>query len=978
MYELTQSLKRLCLNPLYWPLALVCAFTFAYSCSFLNIYGHPHSYDEASKWIYNNIPAHSKLIGVHWDDRLPVSLPDYDSGKFENNLELPLYEADNIQKMQLVASRMALGDYLILPTQRLQGSLMRVPQEFPQTSSFFQQLFAGQLGYRLIRTFKVRPSFLGFSFDDDEADESFSVYDHPKVSIFKNVERLTSDELQRRIYSPPLASTMPSLSSVMRTDAPPRSGGNTSHWPLIVQIVVWFSLIEIMGYVVFPFVAAAMPNSIDRGFGASKILGLLLFAYCAWILTSLKLIQTEPKQLWLLLLALIMISALFASLRFGNIRNWLHSVSQQVSKVQLLWLCTVFIFLVIRSYQPEIFWGEKPMDSTFLNFFTRLTSLPPQDPWAAGQPMHYYYFGTFLISLLLKLGAVAPSVGFNLSIASLAGLMVCASYSLFCRLQVKGWVIILCALGLPFLSNLEVVNLLRQGKVLNFDLFWASSRLFTSPAITEYPLWSLLFADLHAHLIALPCTLGVLTLGLALFNSDAGISSLEYWILRIMYGVSWGSLFILNSWDFITFSLVTALILGFRKLVFIAPTNAFGFLAELSKVCFEGLLCAGVAVAAVSPFLIVSFGAIKSGSGWVSAEEFNKLPAFFSHLGQWMVPLFLGLLAIFGRPYLGLAKASLKSERLWRISGSALFGAAPLIMGLFSTLNGTTHIPWNILIVCSVFILLLTWHAAGPNLERSLRSFLVPGIAGFLLITFAELRFLNDHMNTIFKFYNQIWLLVGLSALAVMPLMVQVYWSGFKIKVFKICARLALLLPASALGIALLGSILNIEAMTTFHRTEGPRPALDGDIYLNHDDPDTANAVAWINSNISGTPVMLEAFGPSYQDYSRITMHTGLPIVLGWEYHISQRGTPAAEIEKRKFDVRSIYSSVDYNLAYTLLRKYNVQLIVIGKLERETYSSSGLQKFEHRPELFPLVFRSGELSIYTTNYAQLGLKILDR
>ena len=55
---------------------------------------------------------------------------------------------------------------------------------------------AEKLGFKLIKTFKNRPSFLGFTFNDDLADESFSVYDHPKATIFENVERFSDQALR--------------------------------------------------------------------------------------------------------------------------------------------------------------------------------------------------------------------------------------------------------------------------------------------------------------------------------------------------------------------------------------------------------------------------------------------------------------------------------------------------------------------------------------------------------------------------------------------------------------------------------------------------------------------------------------------------------------------------------------------------------------------------------------------------------------
>lgn len=203
---------------LWVPIAAVLLFCLVYALGFVSIYGQEHVYYSSSRWIYANIPAGSRIIGVHWDDSLPLTLPGYSANVFRSLGELPLYEADTPAKITAVSEKLARTDYLILPTQRLQGSITRVPLEFPYTTSLFRLLFSDQLGFRLIKTIKVRPAFLGFQFDDDLADESFSVYDHPKVSIFKNEQRLSAAQLRAEIMSPARTGT-PSLAEIMKRNA---------------------------------------------------------------------------------------------------------------------------------------------------------------------------------------------------------------------------------------------------------------------------------------------------------------------------------------------------------------------------------------------------------------------------------------------------------------------------------------------------------------------------------------------------------------------------------------------------------------------------------------------------------------------------------------------------------------------------------------------------------------------------------------
>jgi uncharacterized membrane protein len=110
--------------------------------------------------------------------------------------------------------------------------------------------------------------------------------------------------------------------------------------------------------------------------------------------------------------------------------------------------------------------------------------------------------------------------------------------------------------------------------------------------------------------------------------------------------------------------------------------------------------------------------------------------------------------------------------------------------------------------------------------------------------------------------------------------------------------------------------------------------------------------------------VLLEAHGPSYQDFARMSMLTGLPIPLGWEYHVKQRGHDGAEIEARRDAIRTIYTTPDAGEADALLRRLRVSFVYDGWLERQTYPAEGLAKFRERADLFELVYENDDARIY--------------
>ena len=113
-----------------------------------------------------------------------------------------------------------------------------------------------------------------------------------------------------------------------------------------------------------------------------------------------------------------------------------------------------------------------------------------------------------------------------------------------------------------------------------------------------------------------------------------------------------------------------------------------------------------------------------------------------------------------------------------------------------------------------------------------------------------------------------------------------------------------------------------------------------------------------------GLPVLLEAQGPSYQEFTRLSMHTGLPTVQGWEYHTQQRGHSQAETERRKADVTAAYTSADEEAVRRILLRYHVALVAVGNLERRTYAGANLARFESWTDLLTPVYRNPEVGSF--------------
>ncbi len=182
--------------------------------SFVQIYLHPHSRVAASRWLVENLPPGSTISCEYWDDCLPVGVPN----SF-NSIQLAPYDPESPIKWADFAAKLARVDYIILSSNRLYGSIMTVPEKYPQTLHFYESLFDGSLGFTKIAEFTSRPNLpipgvsfcltppfinygkiafnnqycgSGISFVDDYSDESFTVYDHPKVIIFKKTSTFST------------------------------------------------------------------------------------------------------------------------------------------------------------------------------------------------------------------------------------------------------------------------------------------------------------------------------------------------------------------------------------------------------------------------------------------------------------------------------------------------------------------------------------------------------------------------------------------------------------------------------------------------------------------------------------------------------------------------------------------------------------------------------------------------------------------
>ncbi len=181
--------------------AAVLVATLAWLAAFMRIYTRPHTVVTASEWFYRNVPAGTKVVSQHWDEGFPFPLPGDRNPDRYPMVNLGYYEPDTPRKMSEICRDLAAAEYAVFQTKRIYGSVTRAPEKFPLTTRYFYRLFAGDLGFTLTNEFASRPGLFGIEISDELADESFTVYDHPKVIVFRNTAHLSSAVIDGRVLS---------------------------------------------------------------------------------------------------------------------------------------------------------------------------------------------------------------------------------------------------------------------------------------------------------------------------------------------------------------------------------------------------------------------------------------------------------------------------------------------------------------------------------------------------------------------------------------------------------------------------------------------------------------------------------------------------------------------------------------------------------------------------------------------------------
>ncbi|MDD1666566.1 MAG: DUF2298 domain-containing protein [Methanomicrobiales archaeon] len=635
----------------------------------------------------------------------------------------------------------------------------------------------------------------------------------------------------------------------------------------LLYVLSWLVLIKFLQLAVEPLVRPGLGRFASP---AAYPAGVLSFSALAWYLGLLRL----PVSL-----AALPFIALIAYALFRN-RYSLEDLKQNL-RWDLVFFLAFTALLAVRFANPDILGAEKFMDHAFIASIMRSPVVPPPDPWYAGGTLNVYYYGGYwMMGVLGILAGVPSSVVFNLALPTVFALAAVGLYAIGDLLLPRfRWFPLLTLV----LVNPALVRLLVLGGSSG-GILWDSTRVITN-TINEYTLFSFLWGDAHPH---------VLDIGNQVFLLLILFIALKCWYrpgragkvtLVALASLSLGSMPVMNTWDVFVY----------------AP-------------------------------LSILFGLLILWDGWRRRPRDISALWFLLAVPPLAVLLYLPYyLQLAATGFLGIFPVTTPSDpgQFLLVHGFFLavfiaYGARPLVRRPYLLL------PAVVVAVVGYPAAAIAVAAATALLARRERDpEILIGLAGLAVIILCELFYFKDYlggiyyrMNTVFKFYNIAWILMGVSSTVIIARVL----GGVRIP--RIPSGQAVAAAAIAAAVFLVAVPALLAAGGTLGMT------LDGLQYLESSHPGDARALPFVRGLPPGT-VIAEGAKGDYAYPSRISAFTGVQAIVGWPGHEFMWRGAGGGIQGRVEEVRAVYE--DPSRSPGILKRYNVSYVYVGETERELY-----------------------------------------
>ena len=465
-----------------------------WSVAYVNgVYNRDHTWYTASRWMYENIDPGATILWEQWDDPLPKAIPNepgLDVGSAGlRNIDWGPYEEDTAEKYAVMKQTLREADYVAYSSKRIYDSVDELPLRYPMTNRYYAAMWDGRLGFEMAAEFTSPPTLFGLRFDDRSADESWSLYDHPQVTLFRKVRDLSDAEFDALFagtwqtavpYDRGPGTPLQSILALVGLGSDPATAntgiinrltstllGNRAaaadaqpdpemalldmplrNLPVVddyrwnvdasqspwLAVLTWWAVTLLLGLLAWPLAFALFQPLRDRGYFFARTLGWLLAGWLLWMLSSLHLLTFTVVNAWVSVGLLAALSAAALVRHARGMAAFLRHKWQLLLVGELVFGAAFLAFVGIRLLNPDIwqpwFGGEKFMEMAFLTGILRSPWFPPVDAHFAGGFINYYYFGLYLVGYLIKLTGIYAEVAFNLAIPTLFALTAVGAYGI--------------------------------------------------------------------------------------------------------------------------------------------------------------------------------------------------------------------------------------------------------------------------------------------------------------------------------------------------------------------------------------------------------------------------------------------------------------------------------------------------------------------------------------------------------------------
>lgn len=705
-----------------------------------------------------------------------------------------------------------------------------------------------------------------------------------------------------------------------------------------IFVLRWWGILFGLGILFLPLTKLIFENSKDSFYIFSKALGIGILSYAILFLGTFHILPFNVYSLILLLAVSAVVNGYIwkKKQKLKRIR-----ISKIIVFEEVLFFIALLFWSYVRAHEPDIHGLEKFMDFGFVNSILRTDYFPPKDIWFTPFSINYYFFGHLATAVLTKISGISSNITYNLMIATIFAFTLTGGFSLlynFLWEKGKKYSFLGGILGgflLALSGNLHTIYAFFSSYTgehpvppwaLTFlpnlfpNSYWyPNATRFIPFTIHEFPLYSFVVSDLHGHVTDILFVLT--TIGL-LYNilQNKKVTKAKMVLLSLLLSI----MYMTNVWDGIIYLMLTFSVL----IVIHSPLLTFhykkgkgiwGFSKITNlKLFFENLIFEGGIITLLYAFFTLPFSIFfkpfVSGIGVLCA------PTFLTNLGK-IGPLLFETNHCQHSPF----------YQLVILYGFFYFFAFCLFIVLgksiakrlkHQTKNVTSHIvlPKN---MTNIFIVLLILLAT-------------------LLIIIPELLYAKDiypqhyRANTMFKLVYQSFILLTLSSAYIIVYLSSSLKSVLGKRLFLVYTFVLLVLVLVYPYFAIKSYYGDLKSYS--------KSGLDGTSYLKKLYLGDYEAINFLNTHVSGQPVILEAQGDSYTDHARISSNTGLPTVLGWTVHEwLWRGAysiPAPRIE----EVQTMYTGT-LDQARPLLKKYKIVYVILGPLEQQKYPAINAEKF---------------------------------